>query len=56
MQPYEAEQLTRTKRIDPRLHAAGWSVTAPCELDEAVKVSKAAVKELPTAHCPLEST
>jgi len=54
MQPYEAEQLTRTKRIDPRLEAAGWSVSIPREYEEAVKLSREAVKELPTANGPAD--
>ena len=54
MQPYEAEQLTRSKRIDPRLNAAGWSVAPSCEFDEAIQLSGVAVKELPTLNGPAD--
>ena len=54
MQPYEAEQLTRSKRIDPRLNAAGWSVAPTSEFDEAIKLSGVAVRELPTLNGPAD--
>jgi type I restriction enzyme R subunit len=54
MHPHEAEHLTRSKRIDPRLQTAGWSVVAPREYEESIKLSKAAVKELPTANGPAD--
>lgn len=49
----ESERTTRRKRIDPRLKAAGWSVT-PFADPEASAYSEAAVEEFETANGPAD--
>jgi type I restriction enzyme R subunit len=48
----ESEAETRTKRIDPRLKAAGWKVLTPGKLPKADR--KAAASEYPTTNGPAD--
>lgn len=54
MQRHEAEQLTRPKRIHPRLAAASWTVSPRCEYDQAIELSHGAVKELTALNDPAD--
>ena len=53
-QPYEAEAITRRKRIDPRLDAAGWSVVPFVAGKPLVAYDRCAVTEYPTANGPAD--
>ncbi len=51
---YERERVTRTKRIDPRLKAAGWSVVDFAKADGHALESPTAVGEYPTSNGPAD--
>lgn len=51
---YEAEAKTRRKRIDPRLAAAGWSVTPFVAGKPLTAYDRCAVTEYPTANGPAD--
>ncbi len=53
-QLYEAEALTRRKRIDPRLTAAGWSVVPFVAGKPLLAYDRCAVTEYPTANGPAD--
>lgn len=52
--PYEPEWLTRKKRIDPKLKAAGWSIVPFQEGMDLTGYKCHAVEEFPTANGPAD--
>src|SRR5665213_295265 len=52
--PYESELVTRRKRIDPRLVAAGWTVVPFDENKPVADYARHAIVEYPTANGPAD--
>ena len=48
--PYESEKITRKKRIDQQLKAAGWKIIHFSKVNDITDLSNHAVEELPTAN------
>lgn len=51
---HEGEALTRASRLDPRVQASGWKLTATTTLEKAQSLKAAAVRELPTSAGPAD--
>ncbi len=51
---HEAEALTRTTRVDPKLRASGWKPVGPTTFDRAIRLQASAVRELPTLAGPAD--
>lgn len=51
---YESERVTRKKRIDPLLKAAGWSVEPFQAGMDLSRFNKCALEEFPTANGPAD--
>src|SRR4051794_37709441 len=52
--PVEPEALTRTKRIDPLVRAAGWTIVPSNDSTDVAKYDRHAVTEFPTANGPAD--
>jgi len=52
--PHESERMTRMKRIDQQLKAAGWSVIHFSDVHDITKLSNHAVEEFHTFNGPVD--
>jgi type I restriction enzyme R subunit len=54
MNAREGEAATRSVRLDPKLEAAGWKVRRSVPIEQAQRLTAAAVRELPTSAGPAD--